>query len=129
MKTNIISILVGLALIGGALAIVPGGSKKDGGASANNVSISEGEQIIEIKAKGGYFPRRVVAKAGIHTIIRFATEGTFDCSSSVLIPRLNINENFPISGTTDIDLGSPEAGTLQGSCGMGMYPFEIEFQD
>ena len=85
-------------------------------------------QIIEITAKGGYTPRKSIAKAGIPTILRLNTNGTFDCSSSVRIPSLDIFKNLPQSGTTDIDLGIQNVGTLNGSCGMGMYPFEIQFQ-
>jgi hypothetical protein len=40
---------------------------------------------------------------------------------------MNISKILPQSGTTDIDLGSPKLGTIQGTCGMGMYPFEINF--
>lgn len=85
-------------------------------------------QIIEITAKGGYSPRKSIAKAGIPTILRFNTNGTFDCSSSVRIPSMNIFKYLPQSGTTDIDLGTQQDGVLNGSCGMGMYPFEIDFQ-
>ena len=94
----------------------------------NNVSIIDGTQIIEIKAKGGYTPKESIAKAGIPTIIRFNTNGTFDCSSSVRIPSMNIFKNLKPSGTTDIDLGTQKTGKIPGSCGMGMYPFKIEFK-
>ena len=73
-------------------------------------------------------PRKSVAKAGIPTIIRFNTSGTFDCSSSVRIPKMNISRSLPQSGVTDVDIGSQQVSTLKGMCGMGMYPFEIEFK-
>jgi len=41
---------------------------------------------------------------------------------------MNISRMLPQSGSVDIDLGIQKTGTLNGSCGMGMYPFEIEFQ-
>ena len=94
---------------------------------AENEKTSE-PQVIEIQAKGGYTPRVSVAKAGVPTILRLNTNGTFDCSSSVRIPSMNIFKSLPQSGTTDIDLGVQKTGTLQGMCGMGMYPFEINFQ-
>lgn len=94
----------------------------------NNVNIVDGKQIIEIKAKGGFLPRKSVAKAGIPTILRLNTNGTFDCSSSVRIPSMKIFKNLPQTGTTDIDLGSLEVKVISGTCGMGMYPFEIDFQ-
>jgi hypothetical protein len=40
---------------------------------------------------------------------------------------MNISKLLPQSGATEIDIGSPKLGTLQGSCGIGMYPFEVEF--
>ena len=127
MKATVISIIAAVVLIGGAFVLTRGSSPSDT-APANNVSIVDGKQIIEIDAKGGYQPRKSIAKAGIPTIIRFNTSGTFDCSSSVRIPSMNISKNLPQTGSTDIDIGDGKLGTLQGSCGMGMYPFEVEFQ-
>ncbi len=93
-----------------------------------NVTTENGTQIITLKAKGGYSPRITKAKAGIPTILRMETSGTFDCSSSVRIPSLGISKILPQSGTTDIALGTPSATPLTGSCGMGMYPFQIQFE-
>lgn len=101
----------------------------DSEAAANNVSIIDGKQIVEIRAKGGYLPRKSVVKAGIPTVLRVNTSGTFDCSSAIRIPSLRVSQNLPATGITDIDLGSLEPGILQGNCGMGMYPFEIEAQN
>lgn len=128
MKAIIISILAAAVLIGGAFILTKSGGDVGQVANANNVSIVDGKQIIEISAKGGYQPRKSIAKAGIPTIIRFNTKGTFDCSSSVRIPSMNISKLLPQSGSVDIDIGTQEVATLQGSCGMGMYPFEIDFQ-
>lgn len=133
-KNTIISIIIASVLIISALILTSGktNTSNNGGSAqevpANNVSVVDGKQIIEIKAKGGYLPRKSIAKAGIQTILRFNTNGTFDCSSSVRIPEMNISKNLSPSGITDIDLGIQKVGTLNGSCGMGMYPFEIEFQ-
>ena len=93
------------------------------------VSVVDGKQIIEMKAKAGYFPMKVTAKAGMPTILRVHTSGTYDCSSALRVPSMNISKNLPPTGTTDIDLGSPSAGKLDGTCSMGMYPFEIDFQE
>jgi plastocyanin domain-containing protein len=93
----------------------------------NNVTIVDGKQIVEINAKGGYFPRISQAKADIPTIIRFNTSNTFDCSASIRIPSVGVSKILPNTGSTDIDIGVQKAGKFRGSCGMGMYPFEIEF--
>lgn len=128
MKSTTVSIFIAAGIIAGAVLLSGGGAGSDTNAVAHNVSVVDGKQIIEIQAKGGYQPRKSVAKSGLPTILRFDTSGTFDCSSSVRIPALGISKIFPQTGTTDIDLGLAQAGTLQGTCGMGMYPFEIDFQ-
>lgn len=159
MKNTIISIIVAVLLIGGAIIL----TKKDNSPTLNQVqqenkninnpnsatasvvvntvkdepekkteikteASNNKTQIIEITAKGGYTPRSSIAKANVPTILRINTNGTFDCSSSVRIPSLGIFQNLPQSGVTDINLGTNGAGKLYGTCGMGMYPFEINFQ-
>ena len=126
MKETIISIIVASVLIGGAFVLSKEGPESGSEALRNNVTVVDGKQIIEITAKGGYQPRKSVVKAGIPTILRINTMGTFDCSSSVRIPSMNISQNLPPSGVTDIDLKTLSAGVLNGTCSMGMYPFEIE---
>ena len=129
MKTIIISIVVVLVIILGALMLTSGkNSQSVVDEPANNVTIVDGKQIIEIKAKGGYSPYESIAKANMPTIIRFNTSGTFDCSSSIRIPKMNISENLPRSGSTDIDIGTQPTGLFEGTCGMGMYPFNIKFE-
>ena len=128
MKTIVISIFVAILIIAGAVFAVSGGKNTNSNIPVNNVSIVDGKQIIEVNARGGYSPRNSVAKAGIPTIVRFVTNGTFDCSSSVRIPSLGISKILPQTGSTDIDLGTQNIGKLVGSCGMGMYPFQINFQ-
>jgi len=95
--------------------------------SLNNAYIQGGKQTIEITAKGGFNPKNTVAKSGVPTTLKITTKGTFDCSSAVSIPELNIVKNLPNTGITEIDLGTREPGILSGTCGMGMYPFEINF--
>jgi len=114
-----------LFIVGGLLFALRG---TENGAPANNVSIEGGVQVVEIRAKGGYQPRNSAAQAGVPTIVRFKTSGTFDCSSFVRFPSLNITQNLSASGITEIDVGTPAAGALQGMCGMGMYRFQIDFQ-
>ena len=131
--TIIISILLAVLIIVGAMYFSSKLSsqrtdKNTEEQIVNNVSIDDGKQIIEIKAKGGFNPIHSVARAGIPTILRVDTDGTFDCSSTVRIPSMNISQNLPMSGTTDIDIGIQKAGLFQGTCGMGMYPFDVRFE-
>ncbi len=129
MKTILILMLVVIVmLIGFGVLLITKNNGTQQVTDANNVTIVDGKQIVEIRAKGGYQPRTSVAKAGIPTVLRFNTSGTFDCSSSVRIPSMNISKALPQTGTTDIDLGVQQISTLQGLCGMGMYSFEIDFR-
>jgi len=130
MKATAISIIIGGILIAGSIFIAnrSGDSSVSIQENINNVSIVNGEQIIEITARGGYSPRFTTAQADIPTIIRMRTSGSFDCSSAVSIPSLGYRGNLPPSGTTDIEVPPQKSGsTLQGLCAMGMYNFQIKF--
>lgn len=88
----------------------------------------EGKQIIELLAKAGYSPSKVNAAANTETILRVNTDNTFDCSSSLTIPKLGIRKNLPPTAATDIPIPSQLAGTvLAGTCSMGMYNFNLYF--
>lgn len=128
MKPIHLALIIASVLIVGSFLLTQTKPSTEEQLPVNNVSIVDGQQIIEIQAKGGYTPRTSTAKAGIPTIIRFHTNGTFDCSSSVRIPSMNVSKNLPSSGTIDITVTDPKVGPLTGMCGMGMYPFTINFQ-
>jgi plastocyanin domain-containing protein len=135
MNSTTASIFIGIMILTGAFFIATSGNgnSSTGGpgapsAAAENVTITDNVQTIEIRAKGGYWPRKSVAKAGIPTVIKVNTAGTYDCSAAIRIPSLSIAKMLPPNGTSEIALGTPEAGKLRGTCGMGMYNFEIQFQ-
>lgn len=127
MKKNnaiYISIIFVLILIWGAIFL--GGRNNQ--ESKNNVSIIDGKQIIEIGAKGGYSPKTTNAQANIPTVIKMKTNGSFDCSSALVIPSLSYHNNLPLAGETLIDVPPQKPGAkLQGLCAMGMYNFVINF--
>lgn len=129
-KITVISIIVAVVLIGGAIMFA-GGSKNLNGAgqeAVNNVAMVDGKQIITINAKGGYSPRITAAKAGVPTVIKVDTNGTFDCSSAISIPSIGYRNNLPPTGETLIDVPAQQAGTsMRGICAMGMYNFTINF--
>ncbi len=93
-----------------------------------NTSIKDKIQFVEIEAKGGYSPRVTYAKSGIPTKLIVKTNGTYDCSSALVIRSVGFQSILPQTGLTEIDLGIHAAGdTLQGLCSMGMYSFQIQF--
>jgi len=129
-KSIFISVVVSGLFIGTAFWFVSlsPNTDKDGG-TVPTATITDGKQIIDISAKGGYSPRKVVAKAGIPTILRVSTKGTFDCSASLVIPKLSYQKFLQPSGTEDIAISAEQAqGTMQGLCSMGMYNFQVIFQ-
>jgi Cu+-exporting ATPase len=92
------------------------------------VSIQNGIQIINVTAKGGFSPQYIQAQKGIPTELHVATNGTYDCSSTLVIPRLGYSEALEPTGVETIKLSAAEAqGNLDATCGMGMYDFEINF--
>lgn len=94
----------------------------------NPVSLSGEQQVIDLTAKGGYTPTLINAKANRDTILRINTKNTFDCSTALVIPKLNIQKNLPVNGVTEISLGIQQPGAeIDGTCSMGMYNFKIKF--
>ncbi len=126
-RMTLISVIIAVGIIVAAFVFSKGPTTSDT-IPENNVSVVDGVQIVEVRAKGGYIPEKSVAAAGMPTTLRLTTSGTFDCSSIVRIPSLSLTKNLPPTGSLDIDLGVPEKGVFRASCGMGMYPFEIDFQ-
>jgi hypothetical protein len=98
-------------------------------APTSNVSIIDGKQMLTITAKGGYSPKKTIAKADLPTTLVFATNDTFDCSSSVSIPSLNYQKTLSNTSETTLDIPAQPKGTLlKGTCSMGMYSFTIKFE-
>ncbi len=130
-KTSLI--IVTLALVVGLAIVFWGGSKsKNSNAvsvqTVQNVEIRDGIQYVTIDAKGGYSPEMSTAKAGIPTKLIVKTNGTYDCSSSLVIRSIGYQKILAQTGEEVIDIGTPKAGEpLQGVCGMGMYNFSVNF--
>ncbi len=124
-----VSIIITLGLILAVGIIFVGGSKtKNSGQALQNSEIRDGVQYVTIDAKGGYSPQTSTAKAGIPTKLIVKTNGTYDCSASLVIRSAKFQKILPQTGETEIDLGTPIAGVpLEGVCGMGMYNFKINF--
>ena len=132
MSSNPFLYIIGAVAILGAFVVFGGNGKSSSSTSpttavvaGSNVEIVDGTQVVTIVADGGYAPGSSVAKAGIPTVLRFKTANAFDCSTSIRIPSLKINKDLPSTGSTDIDVGTLSAGTLTGTCSMGMYKFSV----
>ena len=133
------SIILAVLILGGAFYYTNNGTtktssttgstqKKVSNVPVENSVIKDGVQYITITAQAGYSPKMSTAKSGIKTKLIVKTNGTYDCSSSLVIGSLKYRNILPNTGETTIDAGTPKAGdTLQGICGMGMYSFVVTF--
>lgn len=125
------SIIIICALVITIGIIVLGGSKNSSTnvADVQNSEIKDdGIQYITIEARAGYFPRVSTAKAGVPTKLIVKTNGTYDCSSALVIRSIGYQKMLNRVGEEIIDIGTPIAGVpLQGTCSMGMYNFTVNF--
>ena len=90
-KIVLIILILGLAV---ALGVVFG-SAGNGGQAILNSEIRDGVQYITIDAKGGYSPKVSIAKAGIPTKLIVKTNGTYDCSASLVIRSAGFQQILP----------------------------------
>lgn len=130
-KTALTIFVIGLVISG--IIFFSARSNLSTGSSSNtsiqNIQIKDGIQYITIEAKGGYSPRISNAQAGIPTKLVIKTNGTYDCSASLVIRSLNYQKILDQNGEDVIDVGIPKAGEpLRGVCSMGMYNFLVNFQ-
>ncbi len=125
------SLIVAAGLVVG-IGIIFVGMPRAGSGGADrpvgSVEVRDGVQYVTIHARGGYSPRESKAKAGIPTKLVVTTDGTYDCSASLVVRSVGYQGFLSPSGAETIDLGTPEAGTLRGACSMGMYGFSIDFE-
>jgi plastocyanin domain-containing protein len=125
----ILSLALSAVFIGWALWFVSLTPSTENAPAVPVATLVDGKQVIDISAKGGYSPRVVTAKAGVPTTLRIRTSGTFDCSASVVIPKLSYQKFLQPSGVEEVVISAEQAqGTLQGLCAMGMYNFQIKFE-
>lgn len=95
---------------------------------ANAIKIEGDMQIINITAKGGYYPNSISAKAGMQTLLKVTTNNTYDCSSALYIPDIKYSKSLPVNGITEIQIPKQSKGEkITGLCSMGMYRFTINF--
>lgn len=124
-------IIITVALVTGIGIVFLGQSKNNSGTGgselAQNVEIRDGVQYVTINARGRYSPRVSTAQANIPTKLIVKTNGTYDCSAALVIRSIGYQKILPNTGEEIIDLGTPQTGTLQGLCSMGMYNFAVNF--
>ena len=130
-KNIIISVAIGLFIIGGAFYLAPEKPADSvtvpTAVSGNNVEIKDGVQYVTINAKGGYSPKLSTIKPDMPTKLIVKTNGTYDCSASLAIRSVGFQKILPATSEEIIDVGTLAAGEkVQGVCSMGMYNFQVQ---
>lgn len=125
---GIMAIALTIVAVGLGFLVLQNSGEKNSSPSTEVVSIMGDTQYIDISAKGGYSPNLIEAQAEIKTVLRVSTKNTFDCSAALTIPSLNVKENLPANGKTEISIDAQDKGSeIDGTCSMGMYGFKIKF--
>ena len=124
-----VSIIITIAIVVGIGTLIFSQSKSSTDTkSVQNIEMREGVQYVTILAKEGYSPSVTNAASNIPTKLIIKTSGTYDCSSALIIRSIDYRKTLSQTGEEVIDLGTPQTGTLQGLCSMGMYNFSINFK-
>ncbi len=126
LTTTFLVIMFAVVIIAGTVLLL--GNSKGNNVSGTSV-VNGNEQILEIKAvSGGYSPNKLSAKAGIPGKIIFPAVQSFGCQNSVVIPDLDASKVLSRNSDTEFAFQAQPVGkTIKGSCAMGMYDFEINF--
>ncbi|MFC7303866.1 sulfite exporter TauE/SafE family protein [Streptomyces monticola] len=134
LVTGVLVLLVAVWTLGSGLRL--GGWWPAGGGPASAATEpaqpvrthADGSQTITVQARtDSYRPSSITAKAGVRTELVVATKDSGGCVRAFVVPGLGVRKILPVTGETTVDLGSPKAGTMSFSCGMGMYGGRIRF--
>lgn len=99
--------------------------------SGNSVSVNveNGKQVINMDVvNGGYIPNYFSVKKGLPVKWNINGKNVFGCQGYLVVPNLGISKALT-EGENLIEFTPTEAGTINFSCGMGMYRGRIEVSD
>ncbi len=92
-----------------------------GNASAVGPALAADDNpVINVYATG-YDPDELTVPAGRAVMLNLAAQGRLGCTSSFLIPKLNVEEQIAPGKTTKVSVTFPQPGSYVFSCGMGMF--------
>lgn len=95
---------------------------------SSNVIMVDGKQQITIVAGQGYSPKVTIAKAWVPTEIKIQGNNAYGCESAVRIPKIDYAKNLDPQWYDIIQVTEQNPwDVINGTCGMGMYSFQIKF--
>lgn len=123
------SVILSTVLIFVVVFLIFSGSDSSFKDAIKATSDSNGNQVITLKAKNGFEPKISSIQANKSATLKVDTSNTYDCSSTISIPKLGISSVLPASGEKEFTIPPQMAGTvIDGTCSMGMYNFKIVAQ-
>lgn len=78
-------------------------------------------QSATVVVKGGYSPSTIVLKKGVPAKLNFELQDKTACLSHVVFDQLGVNADLSKQPTTQIDIPTDQAGTINFACGMNMF--------
>lgn len=86
----------------------------------NEVKIEDGDVVISV-ADGTYQPSRIKLAVNQPSTLIFNRKDESPCSATLLIPKLDINDELPLGKNSSIVLPPLEKGEYEFHCQMQMY--------
>jgi len=84
------------------------------------------EGVILNVQDNGYAPRTLHVKAGQAFTLNLVTNETYSCARDFVIPKLNVYQLLPATGSVAVEIPAQTAGTtIPFTCSMGMYTGQI----
>ena len=97
--------------------------------NSSSARIENGKQIINMDVvSGGYLPNKFTIKKGIPVKWNINGKNVFGCQGYFVVPSLSISKALN-EGENVFEFTPKEVGTINFSCGMGMYRGRIEVID
>lgn len=87
-------------------------------------------RTVKIKVdKNGFSPNSIDAEPGHKLNLVFNRADKNNCGNVVVFPKLKIRKTLPVGKDVIVSIMPTEAGTINFTCGMGMYKGSIVITD
>lgn len=83
--------------------------------------MADGSQVVHIVAAGGFWPRSVIARAGVPLRVVFHRRDEEACMGRVAFSSPRVERRLAPGAATTIMLLAPPAGEVRFTCAMGRY--------
>ena len=121
---------ISLDNLASAVAPPPASSSPANSSSASTSSGGSSEAVILNVQDDGYLPRTLHVKADQAFTLNLVTNNTYSCARDFVIPKLNVYQLLPATGSVAVQIAAQPAGTkIQFTCSMGMYTGQIVFDN